>query len=288
MIKLNAYAKLNLSLDITGRRADGYHLLDTIMQTISLCDTITIHKADTIHVSMDKQCTDEKDNTAYKAACAFSDKIGISGARIHITKRIPVMAGLGGASADAAAVLIGLNALFSAGLSNDKLAFIGAQIGADVPFSLSGGLARAQGIGDIIRPLSPAACMHYALIKPHTGVSTGQAFTRYQKSKPVRMASVEYAVLKGDISLFIRHARNVLELAALSFSPEMLSAGEALMAAGAPCALMSGSGSSLFAPFTSIEEAMQTVRRIKGDFELCGAYSPCRTGVEIIKDGEQP
>ena len=287
MIKLNAYAKLNLSLDITGKRTDGYHLLDTIMQSINLCDTITITKADDIRVSMDKKGVDEKNNTAYKAAVSFAAQTGIPGAHIHIIKRIPAMAGLGGASADAAAVLIGLNALYSTGLSADMLAGIGVKIGADVPFSLIGGLTRAQGIGEELRVLYPAALMHYTLIKPHTGVSTAQAFARYQKSNPVRMASVEYAVLKGDIDLFVRNARNVLDLAALSISPEMLRAGEALMAAGAPCALMSGSGSTLFAPFASIEEAVQTMQRVKGSFELCGAYSPCDRGVKIIGCGEE-
>ena len=114
MIVLKAYAKLNLSLDITGKRDDGYHDLDTIMQSISLFDTVTVKKAHGIHVEMDTDATDEKSNTAYAAAQAFCAHTNVPGVHITIQKRIPPMAGLGGASADAAAVLIGLNRLYKA------------------------------------------------------------------------------------------------------------------------------------------------------------------------------
>lgn len=285
MIKLHAYAKLNLSLDITGKRADGYHELDTIMQSISLFDTVVIKKADCIRIHFDNN-VDSKKNTAFNALRLFMARTGVAGADISIKKRIPLMSGLGGASADAAAVLIGLNKLYGTNLCADELAQMGRRIGADVPFCLSGGTARAKGIGEVLKPLSPSAFMHYAVVKPHKGVSTAAAFSRYAKSDPVRMESVEYAVLKGDVNLYLRHADNALGLAALSISPEILRAAEALAAAGAQRALLSGSGSSMFAPFTSLEEAKLAVSRIKGDFELCDAYSPCSSGVEVVESGE--
>ncbi len=286
MIKLRAYAKLNLSLDITGKRADGYHELDTIIQNISLFDTVIIKKADYIRVHFDNSAVIGKRSTVYKALRIFIERTGIPGADISIQKRIPLMSGLGGASADAAAVLIGLNTLYGTGLNTDELAGMGMRIGADVPFCLSGGTARAKGIGEVLKPLLPSALMHYAVVKPLKGVPTAEAFSRYTKSVPVKMESVEYAVLKADISLYLRCAGNALGLAALSISPGILSAGEALVAAGAKRALMSGSGSSMFSPFSSLDEARRTADKITGDFELCGAYSPCSTGVEITESRE--
>ena len=284
MIKLNAHAKLNLALDITGKRVDGYHELDTIMQSLSLCDTVTIKKAHGIRVSMDSGGVDAKDNTAYKAALSFAEHTGITGANIFIEKRIPAQSGLGGASADAAAVLIGLNRLYDAGLKPDELAAIGVRIGADVPFALMGGTARARGVGEVLHPLRPTVLMHYVIIKPYAGVSNAEAFRRYKKTTPLRMETVEYAVLKGDIPLYLRYTGNALGMAALSISPEILSAAEALMAAGAPRALMSGSGSSMFAPFSTYEEAQSAASRVKGDFAFISVCSSCGAGVTIIEE----
>ncbi|MFA5674929.1 MAG: 4-(cytidine 5'-diphospho)-2-C-methyl-D-erythritol kinase [Christensenellales bacterium] len=286
MIKLHAYAKLNLSLDITGKRANGYHELDTIMQSISLFDTVIIRKADYMRVHFDNDKIDGKKSTVSKALRCFMEKTGIAGADICVQKRIPLMSGLGGASADAAAALIGLNKLFRAGLSSTELERMGMRIGADVPFCLTGGTARAKGIGEELKPLSPLVFMHYAVIKPRKGVATAAAFSRYTKSAPISMESVEYAVLKGDIKLYLRHADNALGLAALSISPEILGAGEALIAAGAERALLSGSGSSMFAPFLSLDEARRAAGKVNGDYELCGAYSPCGGGVKVIEFGE--
>lgn len=284
MIKLNAHAKLNLALDITGKRADGYHELDTVMQSLSLCDTVTIKKAHGIHVTMDSGGVDMQNNTAYRAALSFSEHTGIAGADIRIEKRIPTQSGLGGASADAAAVLIGLNRLYSAGLEPEELAGIGVRIGADVPFALLGGTARARGVGEVLRPLRPAVPMHYVIVKPHAGISTAEAFRRYKKAAPLRMETVEYAVLKGDIPLFLRYTGNALGMAALSISPEILHAAEALMAAGAPRALMSGSGSSMFAPFSTLEEAQSAASRVKGKFAFISVCGSCETGVTIIEE----
>ena len=155
MITLKAYAKLNLSLAITGVRKDGYHELDTIMQSISLFDMITIEKADGIRVIMDADDVAEDENTAYLAADTFMRLAGGSGAKIFIHKLIPSLAGLGGASADAAAVLIGLNSIYDMRLDKEELISIANRVGADVPFALVGGTARAKGTGDKLTPLLP-------------------------------------------------------------------------------------------------------------------------------------
>jgi len=288
MIKLHAYAKLNLSLDIKGKRADGYHELDSIMQSISLYDTVVIRKADTVCVAMDASGIEAQNNSALAAAQAFMEKTGIAGAHISIEKRIPMQAGLGGASADAAAVLIGLDSLYETNLSKETLAALGKRIGADVPFALTGGTARVRGIGENISPLFPSAFMHYAVVKPYAGVPTREAYRRYKKSVPLRMGSVEYAVLKGDVDLFLRFAGNALGIPALAISPEILRAADALLAAGALRALMSGSGSCMFAPFSSWKEAQSAAERVKGNFELCMALSPCGQGVKIVENGGSP
>ncbi len=282
MIRLKAYAKLNLSLDITGKRGDGYHELDGIMQSISLFDTVEIEKADDIRVSMDIEGVDMRCNTAYKAALAFLELMGTGGASIHIQKHIPSEAGLGGASADAAAVLVGLNRLYGAGLSIEDLSAMGVKVGADVPFALTGGTVRAKGVGERLTHIEPAKPLHYVIVKPHAGVSTAEAFRRYQKSEPLRISTVEYALAKGDIELFLRYAGNALGMAALSIAPEIMTAANALMAAGAPRALMSGSGSTMFAPFESPEQAKEAAACVKGNFAYVGAVSAVNTGIEEI------
>lgn len=285
MIRLKAYAKLNLSLDIRGKRSDGYHELDSIMQSINLYDTITIEKADALRVKMDMPGVDERRNTAYTEAEAFFAHTGISGgADIAIQKRIPAQSGLGGASADAAAVLIGLNRLYGAGLSPDALRMLGKRVGADVPFALVGGTARAQGIGEILTPLYPKKTFHYVVIKPAQGVPTAEAFARYRASEHVSIDSVEYALLKGDLELFLRFAGNALGLAALAVAPQILRAADALMAAGAPKALMTGSGSAMFSPFETLEASQQTAQRVHGDFVYCGAHSAVAHGTEIEEE----
>jgi 4-diphosphocytidyl-2-C-methyl-D-erythritol kinase len=281
MIQLKAYAKLNLALDITGKRPDGYHELDGIMQSISLHDTVTIKKADDTSVEMDNVHVDLHRNTAYKAATAFAELTGIKGARIAIQKRIPSEAGLGGASADAAAVLTGLNVLYGTELNDKHLAGLCVKIGADVPFALVGGTARAKGIGEKLRRIETAKPLHFVIVKPHMGVSTAEAFRRYKKSAPLRIDTLEYALAKGDIDLYLRYAGNALGMAALSIAPEIMKAANALLAAGAKRALMSGSGSTMFAPFVTLQEAKDTAERVKGDFAYCGAVSAVNTGIEI-------
>ena len=281
---LNAYAKLNLSLDITGKRSDGYHELDTIMQNIALCDTVTITPAEGLRVTMDNGGIDEPDNTAYAAAKAFFKQTALHGAHISIDKRIPQMSGLGGASADAAAVLIGLNRLFRTNLHIDVLMDIGKRVGADVPFSLFGGTARARGIGEKLERLHIKAPKAFVVITPHSGVSTAEAFAQYTPSTPIRMDTISYAVQKGDLELFHRYAGNALDMAALSIAPDMMTAVSALMTAGAKKALMTGSGSSVFAAFQTIVQANAVLEKITGDFALCGAYATTDTGVRIIEE----
>ena len=285
MIRLKAFAKLNLSLDIRGKRPDGYHELDTIMQSIDLFDAVLIKKADTLRVSFDSVDVDPLRNTALSAAETFFSYTSIpGGADISVQKRIPIQSGLGGASADAAAILTGLNRLYDAKLSEHTLRMLGKRVGADVPFALVGGTARARGIGEALTPLYPKKMFHYLVLKPHEGVSTAEAFMRYRASEHVSIDTVEYAILKGDIGLYLRCAGNALGLAALSIAPQILRTANALRAAGATKALMTGSGSAVFAPFETIEEARGIAERVQGDFIYCGVHSPVSAGIEIMEE----
>ena len=285
MIRLKAFAKLNLSLDVRGKRSDGYHELDTIMQSINLFDTVSVEKGDGIRVRFDVGDIDERRNTAYAAAQAFFVHTKISGgADIAIDKRIPAMAGLAGASADAAAVLTGLDRLYGTELSEDTLQALGKRVGADVPFALMGGTARAQGIGEKLTRLHPVKTFHYVLVKPRAGVSTADAFARYRASEHVSIDTVEYALLKGDLELFYKYAGNALGLAALAVAPQILRAADALRKAGAPKALMTGSGSTMFAPFETIEAARQAAQLVRGDFAYCGVHSPAPAGVIVMEE----
>jgi 4-diphosphocytidyl-2-C-methyl-D-erythritol kinase len=286
MIRLCAYAKLNLSLDVTGKRPDGYHNLDSVMQSISLADIVEIEQADSVTVSFDVADVDPIKNTAYAAAQAFFNHTGIpGGSAIRIQKRIPRMAGLGGASADAAAVLIGLNRLYDTHLDCRDLAALGVRLGADVPFALTGGTARAKGVGEQLKPLHLKTPLFAVVVKPHAGVSTAEAFSRYRASAPLSIGTVEYALMKGDIPLFEQYAGNALGLAALSIAPEIMKAASALKAAGAGKALMSGSGSTMFAVFATMDEAQAVASRVKGDFELCAAASFVDRAVDILWEG---
>lgn len=284
MIKLFAYAKLNLALNVLGRRDDNYHELDTIMQSISLCDVVSIEKADELAVIMDKAIVDPQHNTAYIAAKIFEEFTGIGGAQITIEKHIPSMAGLGGASADAAAVLVGLNELYDTKLSTETLQKIGRQIGADVPFALTGGTARAKGIGEKLEMLKLNKPLHFVVVKPHQGVPTAQAFAAYTKAAPARMESVAYAVQKGDIEMFNKYSRNALGMAALSIAPQIMKAASALGEFGK--AFMSGSGSSMFVVFETAGQAKTAAQSVHGDFELCGAFKSMNKGVKKAGENE--
>lgn len=278
---LKAYAKLNLSLDITGKRDDGYHELDTIMQSISLFDTVAITPSNGLHITMDKGDVPDAQNTAYAAARAFFAHTGTSGAHIAITKRIPQQSGLGGASADAAAVLIGLNRMFDTHLDTAALMALGQGVGADVPFALFGGTARARGIGEKLERLHIPQDIGFVVITPHSGVSTADAFARYTPGAPVRMDTITYALQKGDIALYHRHAANALSMAALGIAPGIMNAAAALRAAGDVPALMTGSGSSVFAVYDTQEKARAAYHNVRGDYALCDVFYPVRTSVEI-------
>lgn len=191
-LKAKAYAKINLFLDITGKRPDGYHNLDTVMQSISVFDEITLKFTDSgITVRCDKEELAGESNIVFKACKAFFEYSGVTGGiDIEINKNIPVAAGLGGGSADAAAALVLLNIATKRNYPVERLIPIAAKLGADVPFCLMGGTARAQGIGEMLTPVA-APSMYYVLLKEQEKQSTGQMYAKLDSVDYLKTGDIE-------------------------------------------------------------------------------------------------
>lgn len=256
-MRVNAFAKINWTLDIVRKRPDGYHDLDTLMQSISLHDTLEIERSDSIEVRVD--CAGVPNGTAnlaHKAARAYFAAAGIDGgADIHITKEIPSAAGLGGGSTDAAAVLCALEQLY-APLGEKKLREAAVSIGADVTFCLFGGLARATGIGEILEPHA-AGKIWLLLVKPESGVPTAEVFSRLSlppKRRPKTDEALD-ALKSGDVQKLPSCLFNALEPVAAEMAPEILEIKAALIQKGALGASMTGSGSCVFGIFESEDKA---------------------------------
>ena len=256
-MQINAYAKINLSLDITGRREDGFHTLDTVMQAISLSDTITLTSTREPGISLRTNFrylpVNEK-NTAYRAAMLFFEHCGVKnpGLQIEIQKRVPSRAGLGGGSADAAAVLRGLNELYGAGLSKETLLELGAKIGADVPFCVHGGACRCTGVGEILEPVTPLPDCFLVLCKPPAGMSTPRAYALLDQSPPARTQGTPRlieALESGDLRSIGKALSNRFDDAMRLMQVRQIK--QIMRCAGAAGALMTGSGSAVFGLFSS-------------------------------------
>lgn len=264
---LNAKAKINLYLDVTGKRADGYHLLETVMHTVSLCDTVTLTK--TGRNGIEISCSDplipcNEKNIAYKCAAAFFDKTGISsgGVSIDIIKRIPSQAGMGGGSADGAAVLTGLDRLFETGLSEGELISIGARIGADIPFCIKGGCGYCTGIGEIIEPL-PAIGGCVLIGKGKAGISTAEAFGKIDSlGSGIGITGIKK--IFGNVSSLTDIApfcRNIFD--DVTSLEEVTDIKRIMTENGAVCSAMTGSGSAVFGLFESENVASKAQEVLK-------------------------
>lgn len=269
MISLNAHAKINLSLDVLRKRDDGYHDLQMIMQTIHLHDTITITEiAEGIEIECKKPYVpNNSSNIAYKAADALISRYNLkSGIRIKIDKRIPVSAGLAGGSTDAAAVLKGINELFHLGIERDELMKIGKTIGADVPFCLMGGTVLAEGIGEILTPLTPLTNIPVVLIKPKIGVSTAWVYKNLNLTEVENRPGTDQlvdAIGKKDIRYVAKNMCNVLESVTVGKYPAIEQLKKSLMDSGAIGSMMSGSGPTVFGIFESRDKAKKAFHALK-------------------------
>lgn len=265
-LTVRAAAKINLCLHVLGRREDGYHELAMAMQRVSLFDDIHLSLTSEQAVSV---CCDglelEKggENIAAKAArLLFKEKKTDCGVEITITKRIPVAAGLGGGSSDAAAVLTGLNELLQLGLSRRVLMGLGAQLGADVPFFIFAAPAWATGTGTTLEALPSLPSVAYLLVNPGFGVSTAAVYQSLRLTKGGHLANLPRfsAVTSDDLCA---NLHNDLERVTLDRYPEINEVKKQLMEQGALGALMSGSGATVFGVFEDIETATRVGNILK-------------------------
>lgn len=260
-MKIKAYAKINIALDVVGKREDGYHLLRMIMQTIDLYDTIIIDKIDSgIKLKCNKHYvpTDER-NLAYKAAKLFMETYSINqGVEIDLVKNIPVSAGLAGGSTNAAGVLKLMNKIFNINASEDELKALGLKLGADVPYCISGGTALCEGIGEKITQLKPFKDKILVLIKPPFGVSTREVYKEFNLSKAIFHPKIEAlikAMEKDDIYFVADNMKNLLENVTLKRHRVITNIKEEVKSNGCIGTMMSGSGPTVFAFFDDMLKA---------------------------------
>lgn len=253
-----APAKLNLFLHVTGRRADGYHLLQSVFMLIDWCDRLHFERLDSAAVSREDLAAPlPTDDLCLKAARALQAATGCTqGARITTDKRIPAQAGLGGGSSDAATTLLALNRLWALGLTRRQLHAIGLSLGADIPFFLGGRDAWVEGIGDVLAPLPPqaiAAGSRFVVVKPRAGLDTGAIFSDPRLRRDSQPATIAGFIGEHALEPF-RFGRNDLQPVAQSLCPEIAQALGWLASQGLS-GRMTGSGSAVFAPMTHAIDA---------------------------------
>jgi len=260
---LPAFAKINLGLRVLGRRPDGYHEIQTVFQTVTLHDRLSFERLPGGRLELVCAAADvaaDESNLVHRAAAALRERFGVrGGARLELEKMIPAGGGLGGGSADAAAALVGLTKLWGLAAGGDELAGLGARLGADVPFFLTGGTALGTGTGTEITPLEDAPERHLLIVTPGARVSTAEAYKALNAralTKADRAANLSVSRAESQIRDSLRGVlTNDFEPAVFGLHPEIARARDALAGAGARPAALSGSGSSVFGVFESGGEA---------------------------------
>ena len=284
IIEVKAFAKLNLSLDVLGKQADGYHEMKMVMQTCSLSDDVRIVLTDggasAVQSNFSFLPRDGK-NIALKAAAAFFAAAGMkdAGAEITLRKRIPVGAGLGGGSADAAAVLRGLNTLCGAGMDAAELEALGAQLGSDVPFCVRGGTRLAVGKGEQLLPAPELPECGIVICKPRFSIRTPDLFAEIDGRRSRIHPDTEgllSAMSAGDVEGTARRMYNVFEDVLPRRCSEIGVIKSALLDAGALGAVMSGTGSAVFGLFPDAASAECAAAELRGRWRECFAARPTR------------
>lgn len=278
-IILKANAKINLFLEVCEKRPDSYHNIDSVMQSVSLHDVITITKSDTIKLTNDKGLPNDEKNIAFKAARMFFDYTEIiQGAIIDIQKNIPISAGLAGGSSNAAAVLKGLNELYETNLSADTLCALGSRLGADVPFCIRGGTYVTKGIGDIFTPCSKLTDCFLVISKAGEGISTPFAYKEIDQSRPFdfntykKSDNLVNALNNGSMVDVCKNMYNAFESIVCPIRPLVDEQKITLIKNGAVTAMMSGSGPSVFGIFTdetNAKKAHEALKAMGCDAHLC-------------------
>lgn len=278
-----AYAKINLTLDVFSKRSDGYHSIASVMQSIGLHDTLVLQKTPDEGITFTCDAPDaipvpnDPTNLVWRAAdmlLSRSKEAGkpLSGVAIHLEKRIPSQAGLGGGSSDAAATLIGLNRLLGTGWSDKELIAMASLLGSDVPFFVHGGTVVARGRGEILNPLEDAPKMALVVVKPDVGVSTGWAYNALDTT-PERISNratkrMEEALAKGDSERFLAWQSNDFELPVFEHYPRLAWLHDELRMAGAITVHLCGSGSAIYGMMATEREAERIANLLRSRYPL--------------------
>ena len=293
--RIEAPAKVNIRLKITGKRPDGYHELVSIMVPVSLLDFIEIQKRKTLGVQLSASglpVPEDESNLVARAARAFFSGTGMrEGLSVKINKNIPVSAGLGGGSSDAAATLLLLNEIYSTPFSESDLCALALQLGADVPFFLRCEPCLASGVGEILEPLEKWPELWYVIVSPRIPVSTAWVYGNYR----MKLTRGEYAFIKNQLKRESLSVSQILEndlesVTSVKF-PIIRTIKGLLIENGARGALMSGSGPSVFGVFRSLEEAESAKQHLNtlnvGDVFVTTGYKRKKTGARIQESGDR-
>lgn len=282
MIRLKAMAKINLGLDVLRRRPDGYHEVKMIMQSVDLHDDLVLEETEEsgICLTCDKEevPTDGTNLICRAAALLMQEKQVKRGVRIHLTKRIPMAAGMAGGSTDAAAAMKGINEMFRLGYTEQELMERAVKIGADVPYCIMGGTALSEGIGEILTPLPDMPYCHILIAKPDIDVSTAFVYSHLQADQLTVHPDIDGmtgALKAQSLEGIMERLGNVLETVTIPTYPIIDQIKENMRQSGAKGVLMSGSGPTVFGIYTSLEQAEEALRRME-DSGLAG--SVCLTG----------
>ena len=288
-VKVQAPAKINMSLDVLRRRPDGYHDVSMVMQAVSLYDCVTVETTDTkgIEIFCDYEGVPcDEHNIAYKAAAAFFkySETENTGIKITIDKKIPTQAGLAGGSADGAAVIIALNKLFSTHLKESEMCEIGERVGTDVPFCIVGGTRLASGTGTKLKKMVSIPRCNIVICKPDVSVSTAEAYSKIDSanlSHPEFTSEMVKAIYARDIWMVTTCMLNDFEIA-LNLE-EVKDVKRIMFKNKALGACMSGSGSAVFAVFNSQKKAEKCVQALKKDYNEVFLCEPVKDGCFIIE-----
>lgn len=269
-IKLKALGKINLGLDVLGRRPNGYHDVRMVMQTVYLYDQILLEKTDKEGISLETNLfylPVNENNLAYRAAKMLIDEFAIKeGVHISLEKHIPVAAGMAGGSSNAAAVLYGMNRLFQLGLTDQELMDRSVQLGADVPYCIMRGTVLAEGIGEELTPLPAMPKCHVLLAKPPISVSTQKVYEKLDAQEVTKHPDIDGILLglqTGDLKKITSSMGNVLENVTITEYPQIERIKDVMKEEGALNAMMSGSGPTVFGIYDDKMLARRAAARIR-------------------------
>ncbi|GAA0125910.1 MULTISPECIES: 4-(cytidine 5'-diphospho)-2-C-methyl-D-erythritol kinase [Clostridium] len=274
-MRVKAYGKINISLDVVGKREDGYHLLRMIMQTVDIYDELEFEKCDEdIIINCNKKYLPvDENNLVYKAIKLFMEKYNISsGVKVNIVKNIPVAAGMAGGSADAAATLKAMRSMFKKDVTDGELMELGLKIGADVPYCVVGGTALCEGIGEVVTKLKPFKNKILVVVKPNFGVSTKDVYKALEINKIHKHPETEKlinAMKQENIKYVSKNMRNVLENVTIKKHLLIKQIKEEMMRNGALGSMMSGSGPTVFGFFEDMLKAQDCYDKLKEKYRDC-------------------